>query len=303
MARSALLILAGCAALGSADPVRSEPSIPAVVFALRGDLYAVSADGARTVRLTKTRGPEYQPAVSPDGSKVAFARGFSGGISTMNLDGSGRRIVTRLGDDPAWAPDGKTIYFVRYRSAFGGEICGSISRVAATGGRLQRVTTSRGVHSHLNPAVSPDGQRIAFTDWHGCAGGTSSPRLRVVDQAGRPTGDLAQLRRNGYYPDPEHSCPAWSPDGEQLAFRRNTDLTVARRDGSSERRVARGGTSLIYEAPAWSPDRTWIAFVAEGLSSSVLRLVHPDGTGLRRLARNPRGDDYSIAGFLPQLPR
>jgi Tol biopolymer transport system component len=302
MARSAMLILLGCVALGSAQPVRSQTATPAVVYAFRGDLYAVAADGSRTVRLTKTRAAEFEPAVSPDGSKIAFARRF-GGISAMNVDGSGRRIVTGFGDDPAWAPDGKTISFVRYRSGYGGEICGSISRVAATGGRVSQVTKSRGRHSHVNPAVSPDGQRIAFTDWDGCSGGTSSPRLRVVTPSGRPTGDLAKLPHNGYYPDPEHSCPSWSPDGEQLAFRRNADLTVARRDGSAERHVARGGDVLMYEAPSWSPDGSWIAFVAEGRAFAVLRLVHPDGTGLRRLARNAKGDDYSIAGWVPRLPR
>lgn len=299
----ASLALVACTVLAAAEPVRSEPMIPAVVYERSGDLFAVAADGSRFVRLTKTRVEEREPAVSPNGSMIAFARGFEGGISTMKIDGSARRIVTRGPDgDPAWAPDGKTIYFVRYRAAFAGETCGSIFRAAATGGRVGRVTRSRDVHSHLNPAVSPDGQRIAFTDWKGCAGGTSSPRLRVVDAAGRPTRDLAKLRHNGYWPDPEHSCPAWSSDGESLAFLRNTHVTVARRDGSAERRVARGGDLLIYAPPAWSPDGNWIAFSGQDSPFAFLRIVHPDGTGLRRLARNPKGLNYSIGGWLPRLP-
>ncbi len=299
MARSIVsaVALLAFAALASAEGVSSQSATPAVVFERGGDLYAITLDGSRAVRLTKTRVEEREPAVSRDGSRIAFARGFGGGISTMNVDGSGRRIVTRGGDDPAWAPDGTTIYFVGYRSAFAGESCGSILRVAATGGRAQRVTRSSGVHSHLAPAVSPDGQRIAFSDWS-CAGGTSSPRLRVVNSSGRTTGDLAKLSRNGHYPDPEHSNPAWSPDGESLAFLRNGALTVARRDGSGERRVPRGGGYATYASPAWSPDGSWIAF---SVAASV-RLVHPDGTGLRRLVRNARGIEYSVGGWLPRLP-
>jgi Tol biopolymer transport system component len=292
------LAVSACAVLAAAEPVRSEPTTPAVVFERGGDLYAVSIDGSRTVRLTTTRVEEREPAVSPDGSTIAFARGFGGGISTINVDGSGRRIVTRAGDDPAWAPDGRTIYFVRYRSAFAGESCGSIVRVAASGRPIRRVTRSTGVHSHLAPAVSPDGQRIAFSDWKGCAGGTSSPRLRVVDRSGRPTQELAKLRRNGYWPDPEHTNPAWSPDGEWLAFLRNGDLTIARRDGSAEHRVARGGGYALYASPSWSPDGSWIAFS----TAASVRLVHPDGAGLRRLARNTRSIDYSVGGWLPRLP-
>jgi Tol biopolymer transport system component len=300
--KPAVVLLLGCAVLASAEPVRSEATVPAIVFARGGDLYAVAADGSRTVRLTRTRVDEREPAVSPDGRTIVFARGW-GGISRMNLDGSGRRVVTRGPDgDPAWAPDGQTIYFVRSVPGTFNARCGSIFRVPATGGRARRVTNSRGRHSHLNPAVSPDGRRIAFSDWDACEGGTASPRLRVVDTSGRPTGDLAKLPRNGYHPNPEHSAPAWSPDGMRLAFLRNTHLTVANRDGSGERRVARGGDTLIYIAPAWSPDGTRIAFSSERNLVASLLLVRPDGTGLRRLVFNRRGDVYSIGGWLPQLP-
>ena len=281
-------------------------SVAAIVFERDGDLYAVALDGSRTVRLTRTRAAEEQPAVSRDAKMIAFAR--AGGISTMRVDGSHRRIVTRGADSsPAWAPDGRTIYFVRYRSNRFGASCGSIFAVSATGQSIRRVTdafANDSVHGETdeNPAVSPDGRRIAFSDWNACEGGTSSPRLRVVDPAGRPTQDLAKLRNNGYYPDPEHSSPAWSPDGNRLAFFKNSDLNIANRDGSSERLVVRGRGLLIYEPPAWSPNGRWIAFTKDLSSRRLLLVVHPDGTGLRRLAQT-RSGTYSIGGWLPLLPR
>jgi TolB protein len=217
----------------------------------------------------------------------------------MNLDGSGRRVVAREGDHPAWAPDGKTIYFVRYWAPTRyAASCGAIARTPASGGRIRSVTRPKWPHSHLDPAVSPDGQRIAFSDWRGCEGGVSSPRLRIVDVSGRPTGDLSKLRLNDYAAGTEHSNPAWSPDGERLAFNgfsRNPYLGVANRDGSGERRVSRGGG---YDSPVWSPDGRWIAF-ASGYS---VRIIHPDGTGLRRLARNTRGIEYELGGWLSRLP-
>jgi Tol biopolymer transport system component len=301
------LVLLASVALVSADPVRSGPASPTgIIFERNSDLYAVAVDGSRVVRLTRTRQLETDPAVSPDGSTIAFTRKdrryyLGTGISTMRLDGSRRQVLTRGYDaHPAWAPGGKAIYFIRYRQTRFGD-CGSIFRVSLATRRVRRVTnTARSGHSHQNPAVSPDGAAIAYSDWDACEGGTSSPRLRVVDRNGRRTQDLAKLQQNGYWPNPEHSCPTWSPDGTQLAFRHNADVFVANRDGSGEHRVAGGGHLLIYDAPKWSPDGWWIAYLAYSPpGGNRLFLVHPDGTGLHEVVRNVG----SLGGWLPSLPQ
>jgi len=264
---------------------------------LRGKyLEAYAIDGSRSVRLARI--PRFQDAwsgadLSPDGSRVAFAR-TDGGISTMRIDGSDRRVVTRGYDHaPTWGADGKTLYLVR------GVGCGNaIIRVAASGGPVHGVTNPVSGHANEDPAVSPDMSRIAFTDWDQCGeGGTASPRLRVVAARGRTTTDLARLRRNGHYPDPEHCCPTWSPNGTRLAYRLEADLAVANRDGSRERRIARGGTTLIYVPPKWSPNGRWIAFARD----QEVIIVHPDGSELRRIMRGGGQDPWPV-GWLPTLP-
>jgi TolB protein len=302
-----VVVLACTLALAAGGSTSAAP-VPAVVVERGGDLYAIAIDGSRAVRLTRTRVNELTPAVSPDGRRIAYSTGLFGKLGTIRIDGSGRRWLTTHGSgdsSPAWAPDGRTVFFVRAAGNRFGEPCGSIYRVSANDGRARRVTNAlarpRAPHSHEDPAVAPDGRRIAFSDWDGCAGGTSQPRLRVVDVNGQPTTDLRRLRRNGYYPDPERSTPAWSPDGKRLVFRKSSDLTIANRDGSGERRIARGGGSLIYDRPSWSRDGRWIAFTRGASGGESLFIVRPDGTGLRRLgARTGR---YSVGSWLPTVPR
>jgi len=294
----AFLVLLVCSAFAGAADGSSGQTLPALVVQRGASLYAIAEDGSRRVRLTRLP-RRSEPALSPDGSTVAFDR--HGGIATKRLDGSYARIVARGGYSPAWAPDGRTLYFVRYHSDGYGSYCGSIFSVAASGGGVHRVTNSMpSGHSHENPAVSPDGNAIAFTDWDRCQGGTASPRLRVVDTHGRRTGDLARLRRNGYYPDPEHSTPAWSPGGTLIAFRHNADLAVAHRDGSGELRIVPGGGFLIYEPPVWSPDGRWIAFTRYAGANAVI-VTHPDGSGKHRIARSKLA--YSLAGWVSLWPK
>jgi Tol biopolymer transport system component len=305
-----LAALASVLALGAGGSTDARP-VRAIVVERGGDLYAIAIDGSRSVRLTKTRAAESTPAVSPDGKRIAFtdgvpARSYDGNIGTIRVDGSGRRRVTRnlLGRSPAWAPDGRTIFFARSFPTRFGASCGSIFGVSASGGRARRVTNSlaspSSPHSHNDPAVAPDGRRIAFSDWNGCEGGTVQPRLRVVDLDGRPTTDLGLLPHNGYHPDPERSTPAWSPDGRRIVYRKNSDLTIANSDGSDERRIARGGGFLHYDRPSWSRDGQWIAFTRA--NSRGFFIVRPDGTGLRRLGARQSGR-YSVGGWLARLPQ
>jgi Tol biopolymer transport system component len=292
---SGSLILFACVVLAIGDVGSSQPATPVLVIQEGGRLYAIAVDGSRRVRLARL--PGHEPAVSPDGSTIAFTGRL--GISTMRPDGSQRRLVARSGDSsPAWSPDGMTFYVVGHRTNRFDEICGAIFAVPVAGGPRRRITDSpRTGHSHQDPAASPDGRRIAFSDWDLCAGGTASPRLRVVDVQGRPTADLARLRDNGYYPKPEHCCPVWSPDGERIAYRRGADLAVANRDGSGARRILRGRVPYLYEPPTWSPDGNWIA-VTRSRSSVVV--VRPDGTGVRQLVRGARSPE--LAGWLPSMP-
>ena len=88
------------------------------------EIYRVSIDSGAPVALTSRKGPDIAPAVSPDGRLIAYVGADDQGhanqdtkLSVMNIDGSGKRLLTgnfdRAVNSPIWAADGRSI-FVQY---------------------------------------------------------------------------------------------------------------------------------------------------------------------------------------------
>ena len=77
----------------------------------------MSADGSDARRLTSNTSGDYQPAWSPDGSRIAFSRGNSAtsqNIYFASIDGSSiLPFVTdhSTASDPSWSPDGRNLAF------------------------------------------------------------------------------------------------------------------------------------------------------------------------------------------------
>lgn len=139
------------------------------------EIYSVAlADGALT-RLTTRVGPDANPVVSPDGSRIAYLgyddarkRGYENvRLYVMDRDGSNSRVLTtgldRSVGDPQWAADGKSLYVVTQDQ---GE-----SKVARVGldGRTQILFSGLGGGGLDRPYAGGQfsvgkGGLIAFTD-------------------------------------------------------------------------------------------------------------------------------------------
>jgi Tol biopolymer transport system component len=226
---------------------------------ISAQIYSMSSRGGKQTNLSAAGGGaaqlDIQPSVSPNGKRIAFTRAdpttLAGQIWTMKMDGSDQTDVSNdlasaSETGPAWSEDGSSILFVTQPAGspvFGGS--GSIWIRRANGKGTPRQVTSGPFDA--NPAMSPDGDLIAFT------------RINFVEGAR----DLIVMKADGSGAPMnlgKGSKPDWSPDSKRLVYGQGGmgPITVVKISDPSKKQVLAG---IGNEAPVWSPDGTKIAFL------------------------------------------
>ena len=227
------------------------------------------------------------PRWSPDGSRIAFRR-IDGIKSDIVIIEPGTQVSTRLTDDnaldmdPAWAPDGASVYF---SSARGGGLNLWRVRVGNRGttvGNPEQLTTGAG--DDVFPTIAPDGSRLVFA-----VRGVNSDlwRLPVNPATGAPTGDAQPVVMTTRV----ESRGAWSPDGRSVAFNsdRLGEMNIWLRGSDGTERQLTRGPGGDYQ-PAWSPDGSRIVFFsARSGNADIWSATLADGR-LTRLTEDPATD-------------
>lgn len=229
-------------------------------------IFVRATDGS-VRQITRFSGGAFQPAWSPDGSRLVFQRRFAAQrrpdqMYTMNPDGSGARPL------------------------------------------LSGCTRARRCLGDDSPSFSPDGRRIAFQRVFGPIVKRTFPNPRftdVIERAGRvdvmildvASGALRRLKRYGSEPQPGVGKTSWSPDGTSLVFpivtfkHRNkhsneaTAIHVIKTTTGAQKRIS--PWALGGENADWSPDGRRIVFSSVGGHTPDVYSVNADGTGLKRL--------------------
>ncbi len=197
------------------------------------------------------------------GQMAAVTDGDAGQIVIRTLDGEEVAIPAINASYVAWSPDGSQLAV-----SLNDEDIYILD--TQTGDMTPLEGASESDQVETMPAWSPDGQSIAFVRVvDGTAGGfniQSPTDIYVAPAAGGAASPLAGASGDGF-----NYYPAYSPDGNWLAFTRHTTGETTYADDAADIYLVPtlGGEALLLASnspsaadswPGWSRDGSWLAF-------------------------------------------
>ena len=281
------------------DPGDPLPSSGEIVFSRRGDddrfhLFAASPDGSGVRQITDDATNDTDPAVSPDGTTIAFVHELDQGIrviGTVPIDGG---TVTWLTDeeldahDPAWSPDGDRLVFVGASQFHGFPAEDSVVFVTRPGQAPHALLHNTTI-DFADPSWSPDGHRLAVAARDVVEDDDVADHWMIVEvgleDPPQPPLGLTEV---------DERAPTWSPDGRRLAFLRagseGDEVWSRSLDDGSETLIASAVEASLDPDLAWAPDGT--------------TLLVSDGDWIYRVDATPDGDPRDnfvqlFRGFAP----
>jgi len=318
----------GCGS-GSSESGLCSPGLPSdvplagmILFASTRDFnseiyyYHPAVEGGEKIAIRLTLTNEASPAMSPDGSRIAFNSNWNDTAGDRNLTddeiwiASGdcttlQQLTVNERQDlrPRFSPDGNWIVY-QSSAAYSDDRNSDVWIMRTDGTDATRLTDD--TSQDYSPSFSPDGQRIIFARRladDSPDGFEDTVELWTMDLTG---GDLQQLTPS----DDGVSAlyPAYSYDGTRIAFAAQppneaASVWVMNADGTSPVQLTPGqvGGSGATR-PSWSPDGQWIVFDQFSQGLTAIYMIGSAGGEAIKLTQGRTTEGSDTAPFYSPVP-
>jgi len=237
---------------------------------LSRDIYAMENDGGNvTTIIVNSLFQDYDPCLSPDGTKIAYVAEISGEAQIWLWDTSSNSTVklttsANAKATPCFSPDGTKIVFAD-------SVANEIYIVNIDGSGLTNLTNTVDEEDR-DPIFTKDGSRILFASNRGVQ---LTPSFGVFSMRTDGT-DLKEL-----FDDPTNEVQPWlSTDGTKLVYRNNNNIWIANSDGTNRKELTTTGNCT---RPTFTRDGTRIIYTVNNNGESLFSM-NLDGTDNRKIS-------------------
>lgn len=252
-----------------------------VAFTLRengqNDLWAFNITTRNPLRVTNDVADERDPALSPDGARLAYASNRDGNWEIYIYDlrqfgdpSQPQRMTFNLAFEgsPVWSPDGRYLAYETYQN---GNLDIYVLPVSNTEQPLEPLTTDN--TAEFSPAWSPQGREIAFVSWR-----NSAQDIFVFSLDTLTSTNITNT------PERHEDYPVIHPNGDLIAYSA-VDQGIEKVFVKSIRDLEAPAQPIgIGREPAWSPDGNSLIAAVDSIDATHLTVYPYDNlTALQQI--------------------
>jgi len=219
-----------------------------------------------------------KPKPAAGAGKLIFSI-YNGSVHSlwlMNLDGTGRKLVTDQASDPSWSFDGKSVAFYAWDGSPHG--ASGVYQINADGTNARQIW-NQGSAEYLDWAKV--GRYVAMNTVNPSSG---KKRLVVYDSQEGSWRDIGPGEQPSFSPD-ANSIVAKTCIGSECG------LFIMGRDGSGKRRLTNSADDAM---PSWSPTGNRIAYASQQNSNWDIWVINADGSGKTQITQDPAIDAMPV---------